>query len=755
MNDYDFSALNDKEFEVLSTDILSQVEGTQIDRFKQGRDQGVDGKFFSATNKPVIIQVKHWINSGIKQLLNHCEREEKYKVQKLNPSRYIFVCSLPLSNNDKIKLSEIFSPYLHQNDIYGKEKLNDYLRKPEFSSIEKNHYKLWMSSTNVLSLILNSGLYSQSEYSLDEIRDKSKYYVKTENHDKAHALIEDTNCLIVTGEPGAGKTTLAESLCFQYFQQGYEFIEIEKDVSEAWDVFQKDKKQLFYFDDFLGRNYLDSLQNKEDSKIIKFIRAINSSDNKKFILTSRSSILNQGKQISELFKTPNVYKHEYELNITTLKDLDKAHILYNHLYFSSLPTDFIEQFYINKRYRKVINHKNFNPRLISFITDFQRFDDLDSDQYWKKINEQLDRPKDIWEFVFNQQVNDLQRLIIWIVTLKNGRISADSLLSTLRLYNEKLGDKYKFSKQQFDNDIEILTGSLLNRFINEEGEVYFDLFNPSIADYVIPKICTDIETLSFIIFSLNNLYSFNNVHEYYKNNFLNKFTYEKFVNIVLGLIETSKSRSDYFEIFLQSLHQIKLLDHSKQLKSEHLQTYISDLNNNGFDISNLYEGILLLAEIATESEELSKLVNWNMLIPSCLRQRPDHYDLTEISGLILHATEYTDEDFTEAFEGAVRDYWEEQAQSDVDDAITSGISVDELEDIPYKAEEHLESVFQDYQIDVYDIIGEIMDYVDFDSIEESVKAAYEDDGTYYRDKYDRENSSVEIFKDDIDLLFER
>lgn len=67
---------------------------------------------------------------------------------------------------------------------------------------------------------------------------------------------------------------------------------------------------------FLGRNYLDGLFKREDSKIVQFMKAIQSQENKRFILTSRSSILNQGKLHSELFKINKIGRNEFELNIT-------------------------------------------------------------------------------------------------------------------------------------------------------------------------------------------------------------------------------------------------------------------------------------------------------------------------------------------------------------------------------------------------------------------------------------------------------
>ncbi|MES9906000.1 MAG: restriction endonuclease [Sedimenticola sp.] len=130
MTDYDFNSLNDKEFESLTNDVLSSYFGYRIERFKAGKDGGIDGRFFSTPGDEVIIQCKHWIKSWLSALLRSIENTESDKVRKLNPSRYIFVTSLELSRVNKIKIKNIFAPYiLSEDDIFGNEDLNDLLSK--------------------------------------------------------------------------------------------------------------------------------------------------------------------------------------------------------------------------------------------------------------------------------------------------------------------------------------------------------------------------------------------------------------------------------------------------------------------------------------------------------------------------------------------------------------------------------------------------------------------------------------------------
>lgn len=54
MTDYTFETLNDKEFEVLTVDLLSKEFNTHIERFKSGRDGGIDGRFLKEVLKTVL-----------------------------------------------------------------------------------------------------------------------------------------------------------------------------------------------------------------------------------------------------------------------------------------------------------------------------------------------------------------------------------------------------------------------------------------------------------------------------------------------------------------------------------------------------------------------------------------------------------------------------------------------------------------------------------------------------------------------------
>lgn len=77
---YDFSVLNDKEFEQLVCDGLNSWQNLDLQDFKAGIDQGIDLRYNSSGNKNfIIVQAKHYLKSGYKKLLN--DEQMNFEVQ--------------------------------------------------------------------------------------------------------------------------------------------------------------------------------------------------------------------------------------------------------------------------------------------------------------------------------------------------------------------------------------------------------------------------------------------------------------------------------------------------------------------------------------------------------------------------------------------------------------------------------------------------------------------------------------------------
>jgi hypothetical protein len=496
---YDFKTLNDKEFEALVADLLSEKLSQRVERFRSGKDKGVDGRFFATPKREVVIQCKHWARSTVSALIKYLVKVEKPKIDRLTPARYILATSLELSRDNKQAIADALSPWIAiPSDVYGNEDLNDLLAR--FPQVETRHYKLWLSSTNVLRAILNAAILGRSDFTLTELQEDAIRYVPTANHEVAQSKLEKLHVVLITGEPGIGKTTLAGQLCLEYVvDHEFQLCVIASSIEEAEAIFEPGKKQIFYFDDFLGRNYLAVLNRHEDSHIVGFIKRITRDKTKRFVLTSRTTVLNQGKQLSDLFRIHNVERSEYEIRVGSLTELDKARILYNHIWFSQLTQSYIDEILAKRRYRGVIEHANFNPRLISFITDVGKLANIQARAYWPYIEETLSNPADVWEHVYENQLDDYGRALLLLAVYNGGEISEIDMQSAYESFLTLAVASTYTGVADFARSCARLVGAVLNRTLTGGRPVKYSLFNPSVADYVLRRTIANVPVLRAVL----------------------------------------------------------------------------------------------------------------------------------------------------------------------------------------------------------------------------------------------------------------
>lgn len=675
--DYDFRSLNDKEFEILVNDLLSIREGKVVDRFKAGKDGGIDGRFFCTEDGEKIIQSKHWLKSGINALIAHLEKTELPKIQKLSPDRYILATSLEMSNSNKKKIMKALSPYIvSEKDILGQENLNDLLSKHK--DIEKKHYKLWLSSSNVLNLMLNAALSGRSEEKRKQIIKSSNIYVVTENHRRALKKLNKTNSLIITGEGGIGKTSLADQLAYYCIAKGFELCVIENDISEAEAIFEKGKKQVFYFDDFLGRNYLTAITDRKESRVLDFIDRVANDKSKKFILTSRTTVLNQGRVLSDLLDIKKIDEKEYEIRITSLSNLDKAHILYNHIWHGALNEEYIEQLYIENRYFKIINHRNYNPRLIAFITDPQRFPDIPPNGYWNYVLDALDNPQKIWADVFDNQIDDLTRLAVCLTVFNGKKISEEDLkksFSELAIDDGLVGKTTVNNK--YNTMIRAAVGSMLQRTILYNKNVTFDLFNPSVADFILGRYLDDTQSLKSFFLSLETVSSIENLWSLRKNDNITEAAYIS----ILEDLSISRINSEIFygkiEYFLTLSKRISY-DYQKlsNVALANLVSIIKKINSIDVPADYIEEvcsalNFAYLQQTKDQGEIKDSIIEF---IVRCSEANLQHEDFEELNILADNLTLQADEAATVrgAIKKGLNEYWE----NNIHDAVANGDVLD-------------------------------------------------------------------------------
>lgn len=595
--EYDFSKLNDREFEALGASILENILAKRVEIFKSGRDGGVDGRFWIGKTKEGIVQCKHYTATPYNTLISKLKSEELAKVKKLKPAKYIFITSKKLSRHNKQEIKAIFHPFiLNESDIYGYEDLNTFLSKKENQDIVERNYKLWITSTSVLDLIYNNAIKGRSESTIREIEENAYKYALTENHKKGLAILEESNVVIMTGEPGIGKTTLADNLALYYTAKGYEFCDIEESISEAESVFRESEKKkiLFYCDDFLGSNLYDAISNKKDSHIVKFINRVSKDNSKKFILTSRTNILNKAYSLSHKFQNGKIRDNEFLLRVENLTSIDKAQILYNHIFHSNLDEVYIDKIYTNKRYNEIIKHRNFNPRIIEFVTDSIKISKIKPDDYWDYIKQNLEEPEDIWADYFQNQTDDSVRALVYLTVYNNGKISEEVLRnaynSFLRIHPVNLGDQ---SDKSFEAVRKLATKSLLNRNRIDKNKYEYVLFNPSIADFIISSYSNESDLISNVLKSLQTEDSLRYTKVLSINNKINRSCLMKIQENLFDYFFEQELKNKNWDFLILISYLDIFNDKLNKRIEQFLDTLVNSVQPRGFNLSEL---LLILTE---------------------------------------------------------------------------------------------------------------------------------------------------------------
>lgn len=495
MPDYILSKLPSAEFEQLCRDLLQKRENVFIESFKDGKDRGIDLRFAKGIDN-TIIQAKCYKEWTV--LRNKLAKEAE-KVKKLNPERYIFATSAPLSPDNKIFIKKTFYPYIkHNNDILGNDDLNNLLGL--HPDIECQYYRLWLCSTNILNRILHRHVVNKSLFKLEECVDKKQCFVYNNNYFRAKAILDNHHYVIISGIPGIGKTTLAEMLVLENLKDDFEeFVFVSDDINDALKLYDDNKKQIFLYDDFLGATSFELSSKSFDGNLVSLIKRIKKSNNKKFILTTREYILQEAKLHYERLAKDNIEIAKCTIDLGSYSNKIKAQILYNHLYYANIPIDCIESLLDKNRVLKIVKHQNFNPRLVETIINHQLWHTIYAGTFFDKVYQVFEHPDRIWEIAYNKLDITAQYALLILVSMPVPVLLKDWRDAFLKFaINTCKQLSIPLDEPSWKNALKILDGCYIKT--NREARTQIvDFFNPSIIDYLVDYLNKMGETVNLLI----------------------------------------------------------------------------------------------------------------------------------------------------------------------------------------------------------------------------------------------------------------
>ena len=226
---------------------------------------------------------------------------------------------------------------------------------------------------------------------------------------------------------------------------------------------------------------------------------IEKNSNKKIIMNSRITIINEAYSSSidfaNLFETYE--KDNYLIDLDKMSFLEKAQILYNHLYFNNLPGEFLLEIKKNKNYRLIIEHKNYNPRIIEYVTKPKNYTDIQPSEYVNYIISKLNNPDNVWEDEFRNRLEEYDRILMnTLYSLTNDKIRIEILE---KAFNKRiLSITSNTTLNIFREVINRLNNSLI-KIIIDKRKRYVSVINPSVNDFLNKKMTYNVNEQITII----------------------------------------------------------------------------------------------------------------------------------------------------------------------------------------------------------------------------------------------------------------
>ncbi|UIK09686.1 hypothetical protein LZK80_16990 [Rhizobium leguminosarum] len=104
---------------------------------------------------------------------------------------------------------------------------------------------------------------------------------------------------------------------------------------------------------------------------------------------------------------------EMVLNLSTYTRELKARILYNHLYHSDIDRESVQALLIGDTVRQIVDHRNYMPRIIQWMTDEIRQRGISPSEYPKAFLQTLESPDKIWDKAFRQHISQNARILLY------------------------------------------------------------------------------------------------------------------------------------------------------------------------------------------------------------------------------------------------------------------------------------------------------------------------------------------------------
>lgn len=160
--------------------------------------------------------------------------------------------------------------------------------------------------------------------------------------------------------------------------------------------------------------------------------------------------------------------------------MQRARILYNHLYFSDLPDAYRGELLRDEFYLRIVKHEKFNPRLIEWLSSYRRLRQVTVERYQHFVNDLLRDPSEIWRHAYEEEITETGRSVLLAVRSLGGKCGGPVLERAFEALHAYRATRYNFSTRP--DDLRNGIREVVNSFIKPWGPEGFEVIDPSVLD---------------------------------------------------------------------------------------------------------------------------------------------------------------------------------------------------------------------------------------------------------------------------------
>ncbi|MBX2948054.1 MAG: hypothetical protein KF704_02150 [Crocinitomicaceae bacterium] len=495
---YDLHLLGWKSFQDLCNSISREILGQTALTFLPSQDEGVDGSFSGkwcmqenlTLEGEFVIQCK--FNAKQNQNFTFSSFSQELDKAKLLADRgecdiYILMTNAGVSKKTESKLRNAFHALgVKHFLVFGNDWICQVIR--DNSKLRRLVPRVY--GLGDLTQILDERVYAQGKALLDSMKDELAKVVLTKSYHKALKALEEHKFVLLTGEPSAGKSTIAALLAMGALDQ-WEALTMKLNKADQvvshWNP--KEPNQFFWIDDAFGPTQYETTLAYDWNRVMPEIVAM-LGRGAKIVMTSREYIYKQAKKDLKSNAFPLLNESQVVIDVQDLTLDEKRQILYNHLKMGKQPKSFVTA--IKPYLESIAAHDRFIPETARRISDPFFTKGLTLSDFW--VSHFVESQESFLLDVIKNLDKNCQAALA-LIYMNNGALKAPLNLESAEI---NALDRMGSSQNGCADALDAMNGSLV-RQLTEDDEMVWRYKHPTIGDAYSTYLSSSTELLEIYI----------------------------------------------------------------------------------------------------------------------------------------------------------------------------------------------------------------------------------------------------------------